>query len=140
MVFSLLTFVGLVEKRKKLLDIRSKICPFMICIGISGFISYLYYNPLRYFYFNSVDKIFRYLIIPGFLIVGIGLDILTTYNVSKVRKQMWIEPYSDQLRQHIYESNQNLNTEQDLNEVSSNENRKGPQTMRRDTKTKQEYV
>ena len=140
MVFSLITLVGLVEKRKQLLDTQSKICPFMICIGISGFISYLYYNPLRYFYFNSVDKIFRYLIIPCFLIVGIGLDILTTYNVSKVRKQMWIEPYSDQLRQHIYESNQNLNTEKDLKEVLSKEIQKGPHTMWRDAKTKQEYV
>ena len=140
MVFSLITFVGLVEKRRQLLDIRNKICPFMICLGISGFVTYLYYNPLRYFYFNSFDKIFRYLIIPSFLIIGIGLDILTTFNVSKVRKKMWIEPYSDQLRQHICESNQNLNTEQDLNEVSSKENRKCPQTMRQDAKFKQEYV
>ena len=142
MVCSLITLVGLVEKRKQLLDIRNKICPFMICVGISGFITYLYYNPLKYFYFNntSIDRIFRYIIIPGFLIIGIGLDILTTFNVSKVRKKMWIEPYSDQLRQHIYESNQNLNTEQDLNEVSSKENQKGPKTMGRDAKTKQEYV
>ena len=56
-----------------------------------------------------------------------SFDIFTSVNVAMARKKIWIEPYSYQLREHIYESNRNINNEEELYEDivgSSTKNKK----------------
>ena len=128
-VTSLIGLVGLLEKRKQLLDIHSKICPLMIFVGVCGFVAYLYQISFEQMDVSNLNGIVRILVLPNLMIIGIGLDIWTSINVSKVRKKMWIEPYSDQLREHIYESNQNLTTEDDCNKETLSERQKNSHSI-----------
>ena len=115
-VLSLVGLVSLMEKRKQLLDIHSKICPFIISMGICCFIAYLYHLWHEQLDSNDLDSVFRSLILPVLTIIGMSFDIFTSVNVAMARKKMWIEPYSYQLREHIYESNRNINNEEELYE------------------------
>ena len=139
-VTSLISLVGLLEKRKQLLDLHSKICPLMIFVGICGFVAYMYQISFEKMDISNLNGMFKILVLPNLMIIGIGLDIWTSINVSKVRKKMWIEPYSDQLREHIYESNQNLTAEEDCNKETFSERRKSSHSITKSVKTNEQYV
>ena len=139
-VTSLIGLVGLLEKRKQLLDIHSKICPLMIFVGVCGFVAYLYQISFEQMDVSNLNGIVRILVLPNLMIIGIGLDIWTSINVSKVRKKMWIEPYSDQLREHIYESNQNLTTDENYNKETFTERRKSSHSVSKSVKTNEQFV
>lgn len=140
MVTSLIALVSLIEKRKQLLDIHNKICPIIIFVGISGFVGYFYNVLLETMDISTLDGIFRTLVLPIFLIIGIGLDICTSLNISKARKKMWIEPYSSQLKEHIYESNQNLTNEKDLQKVASSDHRKNSRSTSQGAKPIEQFL
>ena len=139
-VTSLIALVGLLEKRNQLLDLHSKICPIMIFVGICGFVAYLYQISFEQMDISNLNGMVRILVLPNLTIIGMGLDIWTSINVSKVRKKMWIEPYSDQLREHIYESNQNLTTEEDSNKETFCERRKSSHSISKSVKKNEQFV
>ena len=139
-VTSLIGLVGLLEKRKQLLDIHCKICPLMIFVGICGFLGYLYKISFEQMDIGNLNGMVRILILPNLMMIGLGLDISTSVNVSNVRKKMWIEPYSNQLREYIYESNQNLTTDEDCNKETFAERRKSSHSISKSVKTNEQFV
>ena len=112
----------------------------MIFVGVCGFVAYLYQISFEQMDVSNLNGMVRILVLPNLMIIGLGLDIATSVNVSKVRKKMWIEPYSDQLREHIYESNQNLTTDEDCNKETFTERRKSSPSVSKSVKTNEQFV